>query len=310
VTLRRGVIAASVVLLALLAGLVAYLRRDVTAEFFRVRGEYGGARVLADIAQGDARCREVELRNDRGEVVASAYVRVPLRPATPYRVVVTYVGARTGDAILTLIPPRADQVLIAVQYPYRPPRPLLARLGAPPAIRRAVFRTVAGGMLALTYVERAGLAPARVTVLGASVGTPFAVIHAALDPRVTSLVIAHGGGDLPRVVWTLERRERHPWRAPITAGATALFAASFDPLRFIGRVAPRPLVMLASRNDHYFPVASVQELYDRAGEPKRLVWTTTEHVGTRKTALVANVLARLDGELAAADPLPRAPAPP
>jgi hypothetical protein len=36
----------------------------------------------------------------------------------------------------------------------------------------------------------------------------------------------------------------------------------------------------------------VQALYDRASQPKTLIWTDTEHVGARKTEVV-NELVRL-----------------
>lgn len=303
---RRRLAAFAGLTLAVLVAFVLYLRRDVTADILRVRGAYAGARVLSTWEEAGGRYREVELDNDRGEAVATAYVCAPAALVTPYRAVVTYVGATTGRKILGLIPPARDRVLVAVQYPFTRPRGLLAYLRAPYDIRHAVYRAVAGGMLALDYLPRAGLAPARVTVLGASVGTPFAVLHAALDPRVTSVLLVHGGGDLARVVWTLERHGKHPWRAPLTAAAAELFAASFDPVRYVDRIAPRPLTILASRQDPYFPVASAQDLYDRARRPKRLLWTSTGHVGARKLALVAAILATLDRQLAEDDPLPRA----
>ena len=40
----------------------------------------------------------------------------------------------------------------------------------------------------------------RVTVVGASVGTPFAKIHGALDDRVPRVLIVHGGGDLRAII--------------------------------------------------------------------------------------------------------------
>jgi len=304
---RRAAIAATVAVVCFLC-VAAYLRRDTTAEFYRARGRYAPARELAAWNQGGSRCRTVELRNDRGEDVATAYVRVPFPAAPAYRVIVTYVGEKTGRTILELIPPAPDELLVAVQYPYQSPHGLLAHLRWPYDLRRVVYRTVAGGMLAVTYLERAGFSTARLTVLGASLGTPFAVIHGALDRRVTSFLLVHGGVDLPGVLWSIEQRQGHRWRAGLAAGVAAVLVTSFDPLRYVGRIAPRPLTILATRNDRYFPVASVQALYDRAGQPKRLLWTDSEHVGARQRELVAVILSELERRLAEDDPLPAPPA--
>lgn len=299
--LARRCAAALCGLLGLLLVLAASLRGDKTEVFYRVRGEYAGARTLAEWRLGEARCRWIALRNDRGEAVATAYVRTPPATVGTPRILLTYTGVKTGKAILELIPQRPDLVLVAVQYPYQRPRGLVAHLRWPHDVRRAAFRTVAGGMLAVSFLaETEGLPTDRLTVLGASVGTPFAVIHGALDRRVAGVVVVHGGGDLPATVWAIERRGGRPWRAPLTWGLAALLADSFDPVRYAGRIAPRPLTIVASRRDRFFPVGSVEALFASAGEPKSLLWTDTEHVGTRKTAVVADIVRVLEAHLAGA----------
>jgi hypothetical protein len=292
--LRRAAVVTGGSLLVLFAALVVYLRADKTHAFYAARGTYAGARVLAEWRLGDARCRWIELRNHRGEAVATAYVRAPgIRPPRP-RILLTYAGEKTGRTMLELIPQRPDLVLVAVQYPYERPRGL-RYLRWPYDVRRAVFRTVAGGMLAVSFLAEDERLPVdRLTVLGASLGTSFAVIHGALDPRVESVMVVHGGGDLTGVLWDIERREGRSWRAPLVAGLGAVLVESFDPLRYVDRIAPRPFWLLASRQDRYFPVSSVQALYDRAGEPKRLQWTDTEHVGAKKTSLVAEIVRQVE----------------
>jgi hypothetical protein len=308
-TRRRRALAIAACLLGVAAGGIFYLRRDTTAVFLRERGEYAPARTLAEWRLGEARCRRVELRNQRGEVT-TAYVRTPPRPGPSPRILLTYAGEKTGPAILELIPQRPDLVLVAVQYPYRRPHGAWEHLRWPHDLRRAVYRTVAGGMLAVSFLEQGdGLATSRLTVLGASLGVPFAVIHGALDPRVRAVLVVHGGGDLTGVAWTIERRRGHPWRAPFTAALAAVLVDSFDPARWAGRLAPRPLTILASRRDPTFPAASAQALYDSAREPKRLLWTDTEHVGARKQELVADIVRVVEAHLAGERPPARTDAP-
>jgi len=43
------------------------------------------------------------------------------------------------------------------------------------------------------------------------------------------------------------------------------------PIKYIASIAPKPLLLLHSRNDEIVPVSHAQRLYDSAGEPKTLV---------------------------------------
>jgi hypothetical protein len=304
--LRRALRAGAIIgggCLLLVVALHLLCNGDKTAVILEVRGQYAAARTLEQWQQGQSLCRLVELRNHRDEAVATAYVRTPVARASSPRILVTYAGQKTGRTILELIPERPDLVLVAVQYPYRRPRGVRAHLRWPLDVRRAVYRTVAGGMLGLTFLERdERIDIGRTTVLGASLGTSFAVMHGALDPRVAAVLVVHGGGELPRVVWTSERATGHPWRAPLSAGLAALLLHPFDPVQWAGRVTPRPLTILASRHDRHFPPASAQALYDAAREPRTLVWTETEHVGAKKRELVAEIVAVVEAHLAGESP--------
>ena len=312
---RRRIVLSSLLALALAVAAVAlvlYLRADKTDVFYATRGAYRGVRVLESATGPASRVRLVELDNDRGEAVATAYVRTPRQLSPGYRILLTYAGATTGETILHLIPERPDLVLVAVQYPFARPHTTGEYLLSPYRVRQAVFRTVAGGMLALSYLrETEGLKTGEVTVLGASLGSTFAVIQGALDRRVSTVLLVHGGGDFPSSLRALERREGRAWRGELLAWTAAVLVDSFEPARFVHRIAPRRLVIVASRQDKYFPVAGIQALYDRAGEPKTLIWTATEHVGARKTVLVNEIVRLIQPYFATAvaarrpDPGPR-----
>ena len=42
-------------------------------------------------------------------------------------------------------------------------------------------------------------------------------------------------------------------------------------MRWIGRISPRPLLMIHGEKDDLVPVEHAHRLYERAGEPKELV---------------------------------------
>jgi len=299
---RRILAAAAVGLLALLAG-VLYLRADKRQVFFEVAGEYAAARPLETIRAGGQPARLVELVNHRGEAVVTAWVRRPERLAPAYRTLLVYAGRETGRKLLDLVPARDDLVLVGVQYPFAAPRTAGEWLRGPRELRRAAFRTVAGGLLAVSFLERdERLDSARLVVLGSSLGSSFAVIHAALDPRVPRLVVLDGGGDLPLILRFREAALGHPWRGRLFATAAELLVASFEPLRYVADVAPRETIVIGARSDRVFPAASTVALYERARQPKQLRWMEGRHVSGRLGADLDEVLAELDRALGPARP--------
>jgi hypothetical protein len=273
------------------------LPSDGTKHILALRGRFGGADVLEARADARSSIRCVALRNDRGQTVTTAWVRRPLALRPDYRIVITYAGATTGDAILRLIPAQDDLVVVAVQYPWTPPHTLLGRLRAIYDIRQAAYRTVAGGILTvddLADVER--LDTRRIILLGASLGSIFATIHGAIDPRVHRVVLIHGGADLQDILEAEIRRVPGWIRTPLVRVAR-IPIDTFDPGHYVGRIAPRNLVMIAARDDWRFPPQAVLAFFKRAGQPKELRWTNTAHVGARSLRIVDAVIAEMNASL-------------
>jgi hypothetical protein len=297
----RGVFIACVLGLATVAAalivLVQLLPSDGTKHILELRGHFGRARVLA--ARRDARSsiRCVGLRNDRGELLTTAWVRRPLLLSPDYRIVITYAGADTGDAILSLMPAQDNLVVVAVLYPWKPPHTIIGRLRAIYDIRQAAYRTVAGGILTvdeLAYVER--LDTRRIVLIGASLGSIFATIHGAIDQRVPLVVLVHGGADLQD---TLEAEiPRVPaWLRPPLVRLVRISVDTFDPAHYVGRIAPRHLLVIAARDDWRFPPRAVIAFFNLAGQPKELRWTSTAHVGVRSPRVAEAVIKELNAYL-------------
>ena len=275
--------------------LAAYWRMDKTEVFLRTAGNYAGHDVLAEWTTAESTVRLIGLRNHRGEEVTQAYVRRSDRLEASPRIVVIYAGAKTGDKILKLIPERENLVLVAMQYPYESPEGLFDHLRWPLTTRRAAYRAVAGGMLAVSFLssdERLELD--RLIVVGSSLGSLPATILGALDERVPTVLLVHGGGHLPTL---LRANIRSPWVAEPSVLFSEVVLDTFDPLHWVDRISPRKLVMIAAENDTYFPPESAQRLFDKAAEPKQIHWTRTAHVRSRKTELVTEIVRRIDDYL-------------
>ena len=297
----RGILVVLVIGLATVAAallLLAWLLpSDGTKHILALRGRFGGADVLA--ARRDARSsiRCLGLRNDRGEVLTTAWIRRPLALRPDYRVAITYAGSDTGEAILRLIPASDDLVVVAVQYPWKPPHTAIGKLRAVYDIRQAAYRTVAGGIVAvdtLTSAER--LEPRRIILLGASLGSIFATIHGAIDRRVQQVVLIHGGAGL-RDTLEAEMPRVPAWLRSPLARIACISVDTFDPAHYVQRIAPRHLLIIAARDDRHFPPRAVIAFFNRAGQPKELRWTNTAHVGVRSPRVVDAVIAELNAYL-------------
>lgn len=274
-------------------GLTAWRRTDgeLVAE---ARGRFTRAVVVASEPTELGRLERLALHNERGEV-AQAFYRRPRALSPDYRVVVMYAGLKTERRVLELLPERADVALLVIQYPYSRPQSVLGRLRWLADVRRAAAATVAGGMLALSYVEtEEGLDLRRAVVVGTSLGSVFAALHGALDERVPRVVLVHGGGDFPRLVPALARTW---WEVPLGYALAAGPFYSFDPVHYVHRIAPRELIVIGAKDDERFPRACTLALFERAGEPKRLAWTESPHVRSRNRPLVEELVGQIEAAL-------------
>jgi uncharacterized protein len=113
--------------------------------------------------------------------------------------------------------------------------------------------------------------------VGLSLGGIIGAILAGADERIVAPVLVMAGGD---------------WRA-IAAGGSVLLdqldtdpeAAAdgmrrlddFDPTRWVGRIAPRPVLMFNGKEDTIIPPTAGLALHEAAREPKLAVWLDTGH---------------------------------
>ena len=213
-------------------------------------------------------------------------------------------GHVTGRDAVRLVPATRGAVVASLAYPYRGEHRVkgLRVVRHVPAIRDAVLDTPPAVMLALDYlVARPDVDRRRVEGVGVSLGAPCMVIAGALDPRLTRVWAIHGSGGS---YGPLERNLRRsiPSAAPraAVAGVAALLIAGprLAPERWVGRIAPRPFVMVNARDDQRMPRALVERLYASARPPKSLIWVPGGHVRSRPEVvrpLVDTVLAHVVG---------------
>jgi dienelactone hydrolase len=311
-TLRRAGIALAACLLGF-AACVAWWLRDPEPVFVRRTGSIVSVDSGARVRDGAMEEQEIRLASSTGMRLTLA-VRGPAAgvvgpsgddsgAVVPKRQTFLVLGGyERGRGASALITDTRGTIFASLDYPYDGDLKAkgLAVVAQVPAIRRAFYDTPPAVSLAIDYLlSRPDVDPERLELVGASFGAPFATIAAARDQRVRRLWLAHGGGHPFAMIDTGLVREIPfaPLRWPVSALATVLASGPrLAPEHWVGRVSPRPVVMLNATDDERIPRRSVDALWAATHEPREQVWLPGRHMqGDRPDvlrALVDSVMAR------------------
>ena len=107
----------------------------------------------------------------------------------------------------------------------------------------------------LEYLVSAGVDKARIYLVGQSLGAAVAITCGVVDSRAAGVVAMH-----PSSVYDL--------------GAYNAASGHPDvrkPSECVGKLSPRPLLIIAGEKDHVLPCSSAEDLYAAARQPKRMI---------------------------------------
>jgi dipeptidyl aminopeptidase/acylaminoacyl peptidase len=122
-------------------------------------------------------------------------------------------------------------------------------------------------------VARPGVDARRIGGLGFSMGGGVLTQVAAEDPQLRAVVLE---APAPSFVDYIDVHTRKWWGLTAWVGRLALrdsglLDPDFEPVKLIGRIAPRPVMILGGTQDTEIPPALVNKLYGAARDPK-LLW--------------------------------------
>ena len=220
-------------------------------------------------------------------------------------VLVVLGGHRTGSDAVDLFGDVGQRAVVGVDYPYDGPekvRGVSQSLAAIPAARRGFLDTVPAVSLVIDWLEGQPWAdPDRIFIIGGSLGVPFAVSAAAHDSRIAGAMLVHGAAD--NRLWLeaqLARRIDAAWlHYPLSVVLHWLaYGPVHDTGRNIGKIAPRPVVVIGAREDERTPAGQTELLYELSGDPKRIRFTDGAHIEPDRTEIIAELLSIADEEMA------------
>lgn len=155
----------------------------------------------------------------------------------------------------------------------RDPGALQALSTDPVILERMLRETVIDMRRAVDYLEtRPECDPDRIGYLGASLGGFLGSMLAGADERIQAPVLLVSGADWPTMLASTEARLFLAGATPAEVEAAGMLMDRIDPVHWVGRISPRPVLMIAGDADRSVPPGSARALHAAASEPKTVVW--------------------------------------
>jgi cephalosporin-C deacetylase-like acetyl esterase len=272
--------------------------------------ERHGTLVSADLSEassGGVVQKLVRLESSTGLRVNMRVVRPQTAPGQTLPVIIVMGGEGTGKDAVDLVGTPKGVAYLALDYPYEGDQELDAfweSLTAIPGIQQAFLDSPPAMSLALDWaLQQSWVDSDNVELVGASLGVPFTAVAGALDDRFTRVWLLHGGAEnVPWVMHVGKRYVENKFLRGLLARAALLlvYGNSFETLDWIPEIAPRPLVIVAARDDDFVPPEAQQPFVEaaEASEHIEIVWTEGRHIRpTRREELqqlLDIVLSRID----------------
>jgi hypothetical protein len=262
---------------------------------------------IMESSQDGVVSKRVRLESSSGLSVDMRVVRPKTAPGETLPVIVVMGGEGTGKDAVDLVGAPQGIAYVALDYPYEGDQELDAfweSLTAIPSIQQAFLDSPPAMSLAVDWAEQQSwFDPDNVELVGASLGVPFTAVAGALDSRFTRVWLLHGGAEnVPWVMHVGRRYVENEFLRGLLARLALLlvYGNSFETLEWIPEIAPRPLVVVAARNDDFVPIDAQQPFVDAAAASEHIevVWTEGRHIRpTRRDELqqlLDIVLSRID----------------
>jgi hypothetical protein len=268
---------------------------DPLPGFAARKGELQSFEVTSRRELEDSVLTEIVLRSSSGLTVELA-LRRPHKPLSTRPILLMIAGQEAGREATMMFPTTRGVTVAALSYPYQGSRKF-SRLCLALDLHRvqeAILDTAPAVMLANDYLlNHAELDSDNLELVGVSFGAFLAAVPAALDSRVRRVWLIHGAGDVAGV---LERGlENNLPLAPLRALVARFLAATagsryLSPEKWVGRVAPRPVIVINGSDDDDLPAEAVRALHDALGEPSEVIWVEGGHIHPKRPETIIRVI--------------------
>lgn len=121
-----------------------------------------------------------------------------------------------------------------------------------------------------------------VGLFGQSIGAAIAAVAGAEEPLAAGVVLEAGFSRYRDITASVLKRSWLTW--PVAFVFPPLFVRRrWDPVDYVGKIAPRPVLIIHGTADKTIPLRMARELFDRARDPKELwIIDGAQHLGYRR----------------------------
>ena len=153
-------------------------------------------------------------------------------------------------------------------------------------------------MLLTDYlVQRPDVDSTKIVVLGYSFGAPFVPCILAHDKRSAVAAMVFGGGEMYSLIEHNVRRYEGSVASKFVGVIGGFLLHPLEPLRYADKISPVPLLMINGTDDEMIPRKNVELVFEKALEPKKLIWLRSGHVHPKKEELTRAIVETLRVEL-------------
>lgn len=133
--------------------------------------------------------------------------------------------------------------------------------------RTVISQTVFDLRRTIDFIEtRKELDSNRIGYYGISLGGIIGTVFSGVEKRIKVPIVALAGGQL-NLLYQQEALSKD----------AKDFVSIIEPLNFISHISPRPFLMLNAKNDEIIPPIMSKLLYNKAKEPKKIIWYDAKH---------------------------------
>jgi dienelactone hydrolase len=159
------------------------------------------------------------------------------------------------------------------------------------AFRRRAASTVNDTRRLVDYLQQhPDIHPDRIYMVGASYGAITGSTATAMEPRIKATVLVYGGAGISNLLEArLIKQEVGAWLTPLKMFANFVLWPA-DPIRYAGKIAPRPVLLQNGKDDGLISIAAAEALQNAIQDPKKVTWYEGDHIGLDE----ATVLTVLD----------------
>jgi len=277
---------------------------DPSKRFIERSGELDQVQVTRQWQSEDSRYRNLTLSATTGLQV-QVTVRRPLAMDEPGPLIILLGGYGTGRRAAELVTDIGAMTVASISYPYQGPEELEGwqLLWHFDKVQQAILDTTPALLLTLEHLARQDYVDStQIELIGVSFGAFFVSIAGAMEERFSRVWLVQGAAD-PRAIYEYQLRDRIPFdpARALFARLLGFFTAteSLKPERWVGKISPRPVVVINSRGDTAYPQTSVAILHAALREPYELEWLPGEHVTPGSEEVLKQLNERVLGRIIA-----------